>query len=99
MTEVAPVKPEKPPAEIKVEDLATLVAAISRFLTRLSKLPAFEHAGLGLAEWSALSIIWTPFPAEAGLRVLKGVCTAALVISAAAIIASRSVGADALILG
>ena len=57
MTDVAPVKPPKPPAEIKVEDLATLVAAISRFLTRLAKLPAFEDSGLGLAEWSALSII------------------------------------------
>lgn len=42
---------------IKVEDLATLVAGISRFLTRLAKLPAFQDAGLGLAEWSALSII------------------------------------------
>ena len=42
---------------IKVEDLATLVAGISRFLTRLAKLPAFADAGLGLAEWSALSII------------------------------------------
>lgn len=42
---------------IRVEDLATLVAGISRFLTRLAKLQAFADAGLGLAEWSALSLI------------------------------------------
>ena len=64
--------------------------------TRLRSLTAF--LGLCLVLWAALSIIWTPFPAEAGVRVLKGVVTAALVISAAAIIASRSVGPDAFML-
>lgn len=44
--------------EIKVQDLASLVAGLSRFLTRLSNMPAFqETGGLGLAEWSALSLI------------------------------------------
>src|SRR6187399_1214722 len=42
---------------IKVEDLATLVAGLSRFMTRLSNIPPFKQAGLGLAEWSALSIV------------------------------------------
>ena len=43
--------------QIKVEDLAALVAGLSRFMTRLSNIPPFKQAGLGLAEWSALSII------------------------------------------
>lgn len=43
--------------ESKVQDLVTLVAALNRFLIRLSALPPFQEAGLGLAEWSALSII------------------------------------------
>jgi len=43
--------------EIKVQDLATLVAGLNRFLMRLSNMPAFQEAGLGLAEWSALSLI------------------------------------------
>jgi DNA-binding MarR family transcriptional regulator len=30
---------------------------MSRFLTRFSGLPAFEEAGIGLAEWTALSTI------------------------------------------
>jgi DNA-binding MarR family transcriptional regulator len=49
--------PANESSRIKVEDLATLVAGFSRFLTRLSKLEPFQDAGLGLAEWSALSII------------------------------------------
>ena len=42
---------------IKVEDLAALVAGLSRFMTRLSNIPPFKQAGLGLAEWSALSLV------------------------------------------
>jgi hypothetical protein len=76
--------------------LSTETNGIEVASTRLRSLTAF--IGLSLVLWAALSIIWTPFPAEAGVRVLKGVVTAALVISAAAIIASRSVGPDALIL-
>jgi hypothetical protein len=64
--------------------------------TRLRSLTAF--VGLCLVLWAALSIIWTPFPGEAGVRVVKGIVTALLVISAASILASRSVGPDALIL-
>ncbi len=45
------------PHPIKVEDLATLVTGLSRFMTRLSNIPPFKEAGLGLAEWSALSVI------------------------------------------
>jgi hypothetical protein len=57
-------------------------------------------AGIGffLIAWAALSIVWTPFPAEAGVRVIKGLVTALLVIGAAAVLASRSVGPDALML-
>jgi hypothetical protein len=76
--------------------LSTETNGIEVASTRLRSLTAF--IGLSLVLWAALSIIWTPFPAEAGVRVLKGVVTAALVISAAAIIASRSVGPDALML-
>jgi hypothetical protein len=54
--------------------------------------------GFCLVLWAALSVIWTPFPAEAAVRIAKGVVTAALVIAAAAVLASRSVGADALML-
>jgi hypothetical protein len=54
--------------------------------------------GFCLVMWASLSVIWTPFPAEAAVRIAKGVVTAALVISAAAVLASRSVGADALML-
>jgi DNA-binding MarR family transcriptional regulator len=43
--------------EIRIEDLAMLVASLSRFLTRLSNMRAFRDSGLGLAEWSTLSII------------------------------------------
>lgn len=43
--------------EIRAQDLATLVAGLNRFLMRLSNMPAFHEAGLGLAEWSALSLI------------------------------------------
>lgn len=43
--------------EIKIQDLATLVAGMSRLLTRLANTPAFQEAGMGLAEWSALSFI------------------------------------------
>jgi DNA-binding MarR family transcriptional regulator len=43
--------------EIKIQDLATLVAGMSRLLTRLGGMPAFQEAGMGLAEWSALSFI------------------------------------------
>jgi hypothetical protein len=64
--------------------------------TRLRGLTAF--VGLCLVLWAALSIIWTPFPGEAGVRVVKGIVTALLVISAASILASRSIGPDALIL-
>ena len=44
-------------SEIKIQDLATLVAGMSRLLTRLAGMPAFQEAGMGLAEWSALSFI------------------------------------------
>jgi hypothetical protein len=64
--------------------------------SRLTTLTALVGGFLVL--WAALSIIWTPFPAEAGLRVVKGVFTALLVIAAASVLASRSVGADALTL-
>jgi DNA-binding MarR family transcriptional regulator len=47
----------KDTVEVKIEDLATLVAGMSRLLSRLASMPAFQEAGLGLAEWSALSII------------------------------------------
>jgi hypothetical protein len=63
---------------------------------RLSTLTA--GIGLCLVLWAALSMIWTPFPGEAGVRVIKGMVTAALVISAATVLASRSVGPDALML-
>jgi hypothetical protein len=64
--------------------------------TRLVTLTA--TVGLCLVLWAGLSIIWTPFPAEAAVRVAKGVLTGILVISAAAILASRPVGPDALVL-
>jgi hypothetical protein len=54
--------------------------------------------GFCLVLWAALSVIWTPFPAEAAVRIAKSVVTAAVVIAAAAVLASRSVGADALML-
>jgi hypothetical protein len=54
--------------------------------------------GFCLVLWAAFSVIWTPFPAEAAVRIAKGVITAALVISGTAVLASRSVGTDALIL-
>lgn len=38
-------------------NLAALAASLSRFLTRLASISPFQEAGLGLAEWSALSII------------------------------------------
>lgn len=44
-------------AQANVPDLATLVAGLSRFLNRLASIPPFQEAGLGLAEWSALTII------------------------------------------
>ena len=78
-------------ASLSVEADATEVAA--RALISVTAL-----TGFCLVLWAALSVIWTPFPAEAGLRILKGVVTVALVISAAAVLASRNVGADALIL-
>lgn len=43
--------------EIDVQDLAILVAGMSRFLTRFSALAPFQEAGIGLGEWSALSMI------------------------------------------
>ena len=43
--------------ESKVQDLVSLVAALNRFLMRLAAMPAFQEAGLGLAEWSVLSVI------------------------------------------
>jgi DNA-binding MarR family transcriptional regulator len=52
MPELSPDAPE-----IRVEDLAGFVTALSRFMTRLSNIPPFKQAGLGLAEWSALSMI------------------------------------------
>ncbi|GAC1328227.1 MAG: hypothetical protein NVSMB26_03240 [Beijerinckiaceae bacterium] len=64
--------------------------------SRLSSITAL--VGLCLVLWAALSLIWTPFPGEAGARLTKGVVTAILVIAAASILASRSVGSDALIL-
>lgn len=44
-------------SDADVQDMATLVAGMSRFLTGLSNLPPFQEAGMGLSEWSALSII------------------------------------------
>jgi DNA-binding MarR family transcriptional regulator len=41
----------------EITDFARMVARISRLLTRLSGLPVFKNAGLGLAEWIALSIL------------------------------------------
>src|SRR4051812_42876102 len=43
--------------DIKVQDLAALVAGLNRFLMRLASMPAFQEAGLGIAEWSALSLV------------------------------------------
>jgi DNA-binding MarR family transcriptional regulator len=40
-----------------MQDLAALVAGMSRFLTRFANISPFQDTGLGLAEWSALSII------------------------------------------
>ncbi len=40
-----------------VQEMAKLVTGMSRFLTRFSKMTPFQEAGMGLAEWSALSII------------------------------------------
>jgi hypothetical protein len=54
--------------------------------------------GFALVLWAILSVIWTPFPADAGVRILKGVVTGILVISAAAILASRHTGTEAIIL-
>src|SRR5690242_8650086 len=45
------------PVKIEVRDLASLVAGLSRFLTLLSKIAPFQEAGLGLAEWLALSVL------------------------------------------
>ena len=44
-------------SEMEALDLAIIVAGMSRFLTRLTNMPSFQEAGLGLAEWSALSIV------------------------------------------
>ena len=44
-------------ANIDIKDLASTVAGLSRFLTLLSKIEPFQEAGLGLAEWLALSIL------------------------------------------
>lgn len=43
--------------QIDLNDLAAIVTGMTRFITRLSKMAPFEEAGLGLAEWSALSVI------------------------------------------
>jgi DNA-binding MarR family transcriptional regulator len=40
-----------------MQELATLVAGMSRFLARFANITPFQETGLGLAEWSALSII------------------------------------------
>jgi hypothetical protein len=64
--------------------------------TRLTTATAL--VGFCLVLWAALSLIWTPFPAEAGIRIVKGIATAILVMSAASVLASRSVGTDALLL-
>jgi len=44
-------------SEMNVKHLVMLVAGISRFLTRLSAIPPFQEANLGLTEWVSLSII------------------------------------------
>ena len=64
--------------------------------SRLATLTAV--IGLSLVLWAALSIVWTPFPVEAGVRVAKGALTAILVIAAASVLASRPVGPGALML-
>src|SRR5947209_6327873 len=68
-------------ASLSLETDATEVVA--RALISVTAL-----SGFCLILWAALSVIWTPFPADAGLRILKGVVTVALVISAAAVLAS-----------
>jgi DNA-binding MarR family transcriptional regulator len=60
------------PAEAQTEDLAALVAGLSRFMSGLSKLPQFEQAKLGFAEWSVLSILskGKPFSSAQLMRTL-----------------------------
>ena len=78
---------------------ATLSIETSGLEVASARLATFTAmVGLCLVIWAALTIVWTPFPAEAGVRVAKGVLTAILVISAAAVLASRPVGPDALML-
>jgi DNA-binding MarR family transcriptional regulator len=43
--------------EINMQDLAHFVAGISRFLAGLASMAPFSETGLGLAEWSTLSIV------------------------------------------
>src|SRR4051794_23909406 len=61
--------------------------------TRLATLTAL--IGLCLALWAALSMVWTPFPIEAGVRGLKGGITPRLVTSPPPLPASRAVWAEA----
>src|SRR5262245_28703336 len=44
-------------AKDKAGELAALVATLNRFLLRFGALDLFQGAGLGLTEWSALSLI------------------------------------------
>lgn len=46
-----------PVAAINIAELAAAVAGMSRFLTGIARLPAFQESGLGVAEWSALSVL------------------------------------------
>lgn len=43
--------------DVNIQDFVAIVSGMSRFLTRLASLPPFQEAGVGLAEWSALSVI------------------------------------------
>ena len=43
-----------PPRELKLEDVAGVVADMNRFLTRLGSLPPFADSKLALAEWLVL---------------------------------------------
>jgi DNA-binding MarR family transcriptional regulator len=51
-----------PPAEVEAEDLAQLVAGMSRFLRVLMRAEAFKDSGIGLAEWAALNMLVTEGP-------------------------------------
>jgi DNA-binding MarR family transcriptional regulator len=59
MTKCEPVQREEAKAsdEVKIEDLAQLIAGMSRLLMVLQRARAFRNSGLGIAEWAALNVL------------------------------------------